>query len=96
MAESCKVLGEIVLNILANLKGRQDVDIVVNAALQKLEEVAALGDSISVSLLGQKVRISVGISLALTRRWCFPAGKPGRDVRGRNGAHGQGDRGGRR
>lgn len=62
MAESCKVLGEIVLNILANLKGRQDVDIVVNAALQKLEEVAALGDSISVSLLGQKVRISVGIS----------------------------------
>ncbi|ERL90594.1 hypothetical protein D910_07941 [Dendroctonus ponderosae] len=54
MAESCKVLGEIALNILANLKGRQDADIVVNAALQKLEEIAALGDSISLSLLGQK------------------------------------------
>lgn len=55
MAESCKVLGEIVLRILCNIRENQSTELVVKEALEKLEEVASLGDSISLSLLGEKV-----------------------------------------
>lgn len=54
MAESCKVLGEIILRILHHIKENQSTDLIVKQALDKLEEVASLGDNISLSLLGEK------------------------------------------
>ncbi|XP_066249187.1 huntingtin-interacting protein 1 isoform X2 [Euwallacea similis] len=54
MAETCKVLGELVLTILCNIKENQSTELVVKEALKKLEEVATLGDDISLSLLGNK------------------------------------------
>lgn len=58
MAETCKVLGEFILRILQHIKESQSTELVVKDALDKLEEVAALGDDISLSLLGNKVTFS--------------------------------------
>ncbi|XP_066157361.1 huntingtin-interacting protein 1 isoform X2 [Euwallacea fornicatus] len=54
MAETCKVLGELVLTILCNIKENQSTELLVKEALNKLDEVATLGDDISLSLLGNK------------------------------------------
>lgn len=61
MAETCKVLGEFILRILQHIKESQSTELVVKDALEKLEEVAVLGDDISLSLLGNKVTFPIVI-----------------------------------
>ncbi|KAK9876919.1 hypothetical protein WA026_015954 [Henosepilachna vigintioctopunctata] len=53
MSESCKKLGEIVINILENLKVQKDIDVYITEALFKLEEITLLAESISSSLTGE-------------------------------------------
>ncbi|KAF7273761.1 huntingtin interacting protein 1 isoform X2 [Rhynchophorus ferrugineus] len=54
MAESCKLLGDVVLKLLHNLKESQSTSQAVTEALEKLEEIAALGETINMTLLGEK------------------------------------------
>ncbi|CAH1154242.1 unnamed protein product [Phaedon cochleariae] len=54
MADSCKILGEIVLKLLVCLKKSENCEMAASEAKYKLEEIASLGDSINASLLGEK------------------------------------------
>ncbi|CAH0554593.1 unnamed protein product [Brassicogethes aeneus] len=54
MAEECKKLGGIVLEVIKTMKEEQGTDKTVKEAIEKLEEVAALAESINLSLLGEK------------------------------------------
>ncbi|KAL1491628.1 hypothetical protein ABEB36_012197 [Hypothenemus hampei] len=54
MADICKELGQVILKILLHIKEGKQTEQIVKEALEKLEEVASLGDSINVSLLGEK------------------------------------------
>ncbi|XP_060528156.1 huntingtin-interacting protein 1 isoform X2 [Cylas formicarius] len=54
MAEACKFLGEVILRILLNLKESQSAEQLVQEALEKLEEIASLGDGINLSRLGEQ------------------------------------------
>ncbi|VEN49602.1 unnamed protein product [Callosobruchus maculatus] len=54
MAESCRILGELVLKVLHGLREDTTTEQYVKEAKEKLEEVASLADSINVSLLGEK------------------------------------------
>ncbi|XP_072396546.1 huntingtin-interacting protein 1 isoform X3 [Diabrotica undecimpunctata] len=59
VAEACKDLGKIVLKLLISLKQNEDSEPTANEAKQKLEELAALADSIGASLLGEKAETLV-------------------------------------
>lgn len=52
MAEACKMLGEIVLKLLQCMRENQVTQQIVKESVDKLEEIAALAETISASLLG--------------------------------------------
>ncbi|XP_019870128.1 huntingtin-interacting protein 1 isoform X2 [Aethina tumida] len=54
MADTCKQLGELIVNVIKKMKVAQSTQEEVNLAIQKLEEVSALAENINVSLLGEK------------------------------------------
>lgn len=54
MADSCKILGEVVLRLLQSIKENQSTEVIVKEALEKLEEIVVLGENINMSLLGEK------------------------------------------
>ncbi|KAJ8909897.1 hypothetical protein NQ315_014495 [Exocentrus adspersus] len=53
MEEACKILGQAVLRLLHSLKKEEKTEAFVKEAMEKLEEVASLADSINLSLLGE-------------------------------------------
>lgn len=53
MAEECKVLGEIIVQLLQAFQTKKAVKEIQNNAKTKLEEVASLADDINTSLLGE-------------------------------------------
>ncbi|XP_050515258.1 huntingtin-interacting protein 1 isoform X1 [Diabrotica virgifera virgifera] len=59
VTQACKDLGKIVLKLLTSLKQNEDSEPTANEAKQKLEELAALADSIGASLLGEKAETLV-------------------------------------
>ncbi|XP_030761875.1 huntingtin-interacting protein 1-like isoform X2 [Sitophilus oryzae] len=54
MADSCKILGEVVLRLLQSIKENQSTEVIVKEAVEKLEEIVVLGENINMSLLGEK------------------------------------------
>lgn len=54
MADTCKQLGELIVNVIKKMKVAQSTQEEVNLAIKKLEEVSALAENINVSLLGEK------------------------------------------
>lgn len=53
MAEQCKVLGEIIVQLLEAFQTKKETKQIQNSAKMKLEEVASLADDINNSLLGE-------------------------------------------
>ncbi|XP_063921833.1 huntingtin-interacting protein 1 isoform X2 [Zophobas morio] len=53
IAQECKNLGEIVLQLLQNFKEKTDTKPLQTKTIQKLQEVATLADDINISLMGQ-------------------------------------------
>lgn len=53
MADECKVLGEIIVQLLQAFQTKKEIKEIQNNAKTKLEEVASLADDINTSLLGE-------------------------------------------